>query len=75
MSEYWYDRPTLAEAIGEAPDRGLSFIPGVDFDPDDEDDRAAVSLAMEQDLHDRMQVLERENALLRAQLRESDEDE
>ena len=35
-----YDRPTMAEAVGEAPDRGLSFVPGVDFDPDDEDDLA-----------------------------------
>lgn len=39
-------------------DRGLSFIPGEDYDPYDEDDVAAVRLAMEIDMaeQDRAEV-------------------
>lgn len=45
---------SLAQACGEAPVPGLSFIPGEDFDPYDEDDVAAVGLAMEKDMAERL---------------------
>lgn len=64
------DYMSLAEACGEAPRRGLSFIPGEDFDPYDEDEVAAVGLAMERDMADRVRHLEEENARLRALLPE-----
>jgi uncharacterized small protein (DUF1192 family) len=66
---------TMAEAVGEAPARPLTFIPGEDYDPYDEDDVAAVGLAMDLDradrvreLEDRIADLERENARLRAEI-------
>lgn len=59
------DYLSLAEACGEAPSRGLAFIPGVDFDPTDPDDCEAVRLASERDYFDRLTALERENERLR----------
>lgn len=66
MSEYYYDRPTYAEVVGEAPPRGLSFTPGIDYDPHDTDDVASVKLAMEIDMADRAQALASENTRLQA---------
>jgi hypothetical protein len=65
-----YDVMTMAEACGEAPARPLTFIPGEDYDPYDEDDVAAVGLAMDRDRADRIADLEAENARLRAALAE-----
>lgn len=65
---------TLAQAVGEAPMSPLCFIPGEDFNPYDEDDREAVKLAMERDMADRIRHLQRENAQLRAQLENREDD-
>jgi hypothetical protein len=59
---------TMAQACGEEPLPGLSFTPGIDFDPFDEEERETVKLAMEIDMHDRMAALEEENARLRGML-------
>jgi hypothetical protein len=48
--------------------RPLTFVPGEDFDPSDEDDVAAVGLAMDRDRADRMAALEAENARLQAEI-------
>lgn len=61
---------SMAEACGEAPVRPLTFVPGEDYDPYDEDDVAAVGLAMDRDRADRIADLEAENARLRAALAE-----
>ncbi len=61
-------RMTMAQACGEEPMPGLSFIPGEDFDPYDEDEREVVKLAMDIDRGDRMAALESENAILRRDL-------
>ena len=37
----------MADAVGEGPRRRPVFIPGVDFEPGDEDDVAAVRAACE----------------------------
>ena len=73
---------TMAQAVGEAPMPDLVFYPGENFDPYDEDDVAAVGLAMEREKFDKYQAalrenerLERENARLREQLGLSDEDD
>jgi len=47
---------------------GLSFIPGEDFDPQDEDDVAAVRLAMENDMADQLRAERRENEMLRERI-------
>ncbi|MBF6085181.1 hypothetical protein IU485_27795 [Nocardia cyriacigeorgica] len=65
---------TLAQAVGEAPMPGLVFVPGVDFDPYDEEDRAAVALAMERDMADRLRAADRSNRQLREQLEEAAEE-
>ncbi|MEU4709485.1 hypothetical protein AB0G00_23915 [Nocardia salmonicida] len=67
------DYRSMAEAAGEAPYRGLAFIPGEDFDPHDEDDREAVAAAMDNERADRVRHLEQENARLRAALEERGE--
>lgn len=69
-----YERQTYAQAVGEAPPSPLCFIPGEDFDPYDEDDVAAIRLAMEVDMADRLRVAEAENARLRAALEEYEND-
>lgn len=66
---------TMAQATGDAPMPGLSFVPGVDYDPYDEDDRATVALAMEIDMADRNRALSEENARLRAMLNLEDADD
>lgn len=38
---------TMAQAVGEEPWRSPAFVAGVDFDPHDEDDVAAVRAAGE----------------------------
>ncbi|MFE5290176.1 hypothetical protein ACFRAQ_34855 [Nocardia sp. NPDC056611] len=69
------DYQSMAEACGEAPRRAPTFVPGVDFDPYDEDDVEAVKLAMDRDLADRNRALAEENARLRALLGEEDDGE
>lgn len=56
---------TMAQACGEEPVRTMTFIPGTDFDPYDEDDVADVRHAMERERYDRMATLEAENVTLR----------
>lgn len=48
---------SLAEACGEVEPKPLCFTPGEDFDPTEEDDVAAVGLAMDRDRADRDRVL------------------
>ncbi len=59
-------------------DRGLSFIPGEDYDPYDEDDVAAVRLAMEIDMAERdraeVQRLKAQVAVLQDYIRSIDPD-
>jgi hypothetical protein len=62
------DYLTMAEACGEVEPRGVSFVPGVDFDPYDEYDVQAVRGAMENSRFDSLRRLERDNASLRAEL-------
>lgn len=59
---------TLAQACGEAPVSSLGWVPGVDFDPHDEDEMETMRLVWERERYDRIAELERENAELRARL-------
>jgi hypothetical protein len=59
---------TMAQACGEQPFSEVAWVPGVDFDPSDPDDVEAVLEASERHLSERMDRLERENALLRSML-------
>lgn len=69
---------SMAESVGEGPDRPLTFVVGEDFDPYDEDEVASVRLACEIDSADRaaatIKRLQAENELLRARVRELDPD-
>lgn len=65
---------TLAQAVGEAPPSPLSFVPGVDFDPYDEDERETVRLAMDRDMADRLRATQQENARLRLALERAEEE-
>jgi hypothetical protein len=51
-----------------------TYTPGVDFDPNDPDDVEIVGLATEIDKYNRIDQLERENAMLREQFDDSDVD-
>lgn len=68
-----YQTMTMAQACGEAPMPGLSFVPGEDFDPSDPDDVEAVGLAMDRERADELTNLRAENARLRAALRKDDD--
>lgn len=59
---------TMAQACGEAPILDTAWVPGVDFDPSDDDEMEIMRLVWDRDRHDRADRLERENALLRARL-------
>lgn len=52
----------------------LTFIPGVDFDPYDEDDIEIVNIASGRDAADRIRHLEQENARLRRLFDDGNED-
>ena len=56
---------TMAQAVGDVPLGSPAYIPGVDFDPSDEDDREAVRLASQWDAYHADRRLERENEALR----------
>lgn len=62
---------TMAQACGEQPMSPLSYVAGIDFDPYDSDECAAVFEATERDKYDRMHALETENARLRGLLNET----
>lgn len=57
---------TYQEAVGEGPRRSPAFVAGIDFDPYDEDDVAAVRAAGEVHRAEYVRDLEEENARLRA---------
>lgn len=58
----------MAQACGEAPILGTGWVPGVDFDPHDDDDMEIMHLVFEREVWERADRLERENQMLRAQL-------
>lgn len=59
---------TMAQACGEAPILDTGWVPGVDFDPTDDDDMDIMRLVWDRDRHDRADRLEAENRRLRARL-------
>lgn len=61
---------TMAQACGEAPILDTGWVPGVDFDPNDDDEMEIMRLVWDRDRHDRASRLERENQNLRARLAE-----
>lgn len=68
------ERMTFAQAVGEEPFHGPAFVAGIDFDPYDEDDVAAVRMAGEFSRADRVTRLEEENAVLRERLASYEEE-
>jgi hypothetical protein len=61
----WADIQRQEDGRPPAP---LTFVPGVDFDPDDEEEVEIVGLASGKSAADRLWQLERENARLRGLL-------
>jgi hypothetical protein len=57
----------MAQAAGEEPvDESPGWVPGVDFDPHDDDDMAVMREVWAREKRDRTTRLERENLTLRA---------
>ena len=57
----------MAEADGQYP-TSLGWVPGVDFDPSDEDEMEVMTLVWGKEKADYTRRLERENEELRAQI-------
>ncbi|WP_043680941.1 hypothetical protein [Nocardia vulneris] len=62
---------TMAQACGQEPVSALTFVPGEDFDLDDQDEVEVVREATANDTSDRLRYLQDENARLRALIGES----
>lgn len=63
------DYMSLAEACGEAT-HSRGWVSGIDFDPYDSDEMEIMELVWENERHDRMAELERENDFLRRRISE-----
>jgi hypothetical protein len=63
----WADIQRMEDGV---PFESPSFIPGVDFDPNDPDEVEIIGFVTENHAHDRITRLEKENAELRGQLAE-----
>lgn len=59
---------TMAQACGEVPMSDTAWVPGVDFDPHDDDEMEIMHLVWDRDLHDKVNRLEDENLRLRTAL-------
>jgi hypothetical protein len=57
----------MAQACGDAPIPGPAFIPGVDFDPFDPEDREIIADVMARHRMEEDRRVERENGYLRAE--------
>lgn len=62
---------SYAEAVGEIEPRPIAWVPGENFDPHDPDEMEVMRHVWAQERADRIAALERENAQLRAELREA----
>ncbi len=62
------ERMSMAQACGEAPTPDTAWVPGVDFDPHDDEEMEVMREVWARDLHEKVARLEDENARLRAQL-------
>lgn len=65
------DYRSMAQAAGEEPvDVSPGWVPGVDFDPSNDDDMAVMDQVWSREKASRAARLERENELLRARIAE-----
>lgn len=61
---------TMAQTDQPINDWDTAWVPGIDFDPYDDDDMEIMQLVWERDKHSRLQNLERANQQLRERLSE-----